>query len=79
MKVPVSFRLTEVAKQILAALARHLGISKTAVIELAIREKANRYTLPGDDLPSNALPGDAATHLLPDKPSLPPPPEGERP
>lgn len=35
-----AFRLSVEGKGLLSALARHLGVSQTAVIELAIRDKA---------------------------------------
>jgi len=41
-KAPAAFRLTDDAQQMLADLARRLGISKTAAIELAIREQAQK-------------------------------------
>lgn len=47
-KNPVSFRITTTAKKLLAKLARHFGISKTAIVEIAIREKADRHDLVGD-------------------------------
>jgi predicted transcriptional regulator len=37
-----SFRLTAEAKRLLRELAQHFGIRETAVLELAIREKAQR-------------------------------------
>lgn len=37
-----SFRLTPEAKRLLAELAQRLGIRESAVLELAIREKAQR-------------------------------------
>ena len=41
-KLPTSLRLSPEAKRLLAALAERLGVSQSAVIELAIREKADR-------------------------------------
>jgi hypothetical protein len=37
-----SFRLTAEAARLLAALAERLGISQSACVEVAIREKAKR-------------------------------------
>lgn len=53
-KQPVSFRLTATAIRLLASSAKYLGISKTAVVELAIREKAIRHNLA--ERPSGELP-----------------------
>jgi predicted DNA-binding protein len=39
-KKATSFRLSKTAKRLLAELARHLGVSQGAVLELLIREKA---------------------------------------
>lgn len=39
---PVSLRLTDDAVRLLGDLANSLGVSKSAVIEMAIREKARR-------------------------------------
>jgi hypothetical protein len=39
-KSKTSILLTPAAKQLLALLARHFGVSQSAIIELAIREKA---------------------------------------
>jgi len=39
-KVPVSFRLSLTAKELLSRLSREIGISRTAVLEIIIREKA---------------------------------------
>ena len=41
-KPPTSHRLSDEARRLLAVLAEKLGVSQTAVIELAIREKARR-------------------------------------
>ena len=41
-KRPTSVRLTEEAKRLLAALAKKLGVSQAAVLEIAVREKARR-------------------------------------
>ena len=38
----VSFRLTVECVRIIKALARQLGISQTAVVELAVREKSKK-------------------------------------
>lgn len=37
-----SFTLSEEADRLLEATARKLGVSKTAILEIAIREKAER-------------------------------------
>lgn len=39
---PMSVRLTDDARHLLAQLSSELGVSKSDVIELAIREKARR-------------------------------------
>ncbi len=39
---PTSVRLSDDAKRLIKLMAAKLGISQTAVIELAIREKARR-------------------------------------
>lgn len=44
-KHPTSLRLSPDAKALLVALAQRLGVSQSAVIELAIREKAQREGL----------------------------------
>jgi predicted transcriptional regulator len=41
-KPPTSFRLSDEARRLLALLAEKLSISHTAILELAIREKARR-------------------------------------
>jgi hypothetical protein len=41
-KISVGYRLTDGALKLLIALSESLGLSKTAVIELAIRELAKR-------------------------------------
>ena len=50
-KVPNNVRLTPYAKRLLAALAKESGLTQTAVIETAIREKAKRdnVTVPKDE------------------------------
>jgi hypothetical protein len=45
-KHPVSFRLTADARRLLRLLAVRFGVGRTAIIELAIREKAMREGLP---------------------------------
>jgi predicted DNA-binding protein len=40
--VKTSFRLSKDAGRLLTALSRKLGISKTSVIEVCIREKAKK-------------------------------------
>jgi len=39
-KLATSIRLTPEAKRLMAALAKKLGVSLTAILEIAIREKA---------------------------------------
>lgn len=39
-KEPTSYRISKTAKQLLALLAAKLGLSQTAVIELAVRRLA---------------------------------------
>lgn len=41
-KQSISFRLTPEAKRIIKSLAKNLGVSQAAIIEMAIREKAKR-------------------------------------
>ncbi len=40
MKRSTSLRLSNQARELLASLAKHLGISQTAVLEIAIRKLA---------------------------------------
>ena len=40
MKYPTSVRLSPMAKALLKALSERLGVSQSAVLEIAIREKA---------------------------------------
>lgn len=42
MKKPTSYRLSREGLRLAAALAKKLGIPKTAVIEIALREMAER-------------------------------------
>ena len=42
LKPSTSHRLSEEARRLLALLAEKLSISQTAILELAIREKAKR-------------------------------------
>ena len=39
-KVRISYRVTPAAKAVIEALARAMGISETAVVEVVMREKA---------------------------------------
>lgn len=41
-KTSTSYRLSDEAKRLLALLAEKLSVSQTAILELAIREKAKR-------------------------------------
>jgi predicted transcriptional regulator len=43
---PTSFRLSDETRELLAARAEELGISQSAVIELAVREFSHRRDLP---------------------------------
>ena len=45
-KVPTAIRLSAVGKQHLEALAEKLGVSQTAVVEMAIRLMAERERIP---------------------------------
>ena len=45
IKHPTSIRLSPQAKDLLAALAHTLGVSQTAVLELAVRQMAKREGL----------------------------------
>jgi DNA-binding PadR family transcriptional regulator len=47
MKRPAqkAFRLSDEGRSLLAALAQRLGVTETAVVELAIREKAKQEGL----------------------------------
>jgi len=46
MRSPTSFRLTKVALDALAWLSEHLGLSRTGVLELLIRERVKRERRP---------------------------------
>lgn len=41
-KTPTAFRLSEKAKSLLGALAEKLGVNQTSVVEMAIRQMAER-------------------------------------
>jgi uncharacterized protein (DUF1778 family) len=41
-KTPISIRFTPKAKELIAKMAESLGVTKTAIIEMAIREKAKK-------------------------------------
>lgn len=47
--LPTSFVLTKDAKRLLTLLKKKLGISKTGIVELAIREIAKRERVDGRD------------------------------
>jgi hypothetical protein len=55
-KQPTSFRLTENALTLLAALAKREGIDKTDVLEILIRERARGLGIPEPEEPSSATP-----------------------
>lgn len=44
-KQATSFRLSQEARALLSALARHLGVSQAAVLELLIRTRARQEHL----------------------------------
>lgn len=44
-KHPTSYRLTPECRTLIEELARALGISRSGVIEIAVREKAKRETV----------------------------------
>ena len=48
---PTTFRLSVEARELLAALSRHKGISMTSVLEVLLREEAKREGIrpPQDD------------------------------
>lgn len=41
-KYPIAFRLSDEAQRLLSRMGEQSGITKTAVVELAIRERAER-------------------------------------
>ncbi len=45
-KYPASYRLSEVCQSLIGALAGHLGVSRTGVIEQAVRKLARAEGLP---------------------------------
>lgn len=45
---PRSFRLTDKADALLEAIAAKLGVTKTAVVELAVREFAEKHCVKVD-------------------------------
>ena len=51
-KVPTAVRLSSVGKQQLEALADKLGVSQTAVIEMAVRMMAERERIPAAPVPA---------------------------
>jgi len=48
-KTPTAFRLSEKAKLLLSALAEKLGVNQTSVIEMAIRQIAEREKVEAND------------------------------
>lgn len=40
MRIPTTFRMTDVAKSLLAKIARSLGLTSSAALEVIIREAA---------------------------------------
>jgi hypothetical protein len=53
-KPPTSFRLSEDCQALLERLAEHLGITRTAVLEMAVRKLARAEHLPDPPPPSRA-------------------------
>jgi hypothetical protein len=51
-KPPTSYRLSEQATECIARLAEHLGVSKTDVVEMAVRQLARKEL--GERLPGPA-------------------------
>jgi predicted transcriptional regulator len=47
-KQPTSVRLSDTAKRLIAKLSAKLGISQSAVLEIAIREKAKKERVQDD-------------------------------
>jgi predicted transcriptional regulator len=65
MKQSVGFRLTEEALRLLDAMAADNGISRTAVLEMAIRREAKRQGIPvGADsgIQTESQPGPTTRH-----------------
>ncbi len=50
-KTPTAFRLSEKARALLAALAEKLGVNQTAVVEMAIRQMAERERVEAAEKP----------------------------
>lgn len=48
-KQPTSVRLSDTAKRLVKKIAAKLGISQAAVLEIAIREKAEKERIQDDD------------------------------
>jgi len=44
--IPLGLRISPVADQLLKQIAGHMGVSKTAVLEIVIREKAKHEGIP---------------------------------
>jgi hypothetical protein len=62
---PLSFRLSLTARQLLKALTDKYGISKTAVIEMAIRKYAQQKLTPLTDRPQGeATSGEETTNQI---------------
>ena len=51
MSEPTSFRLSEAAVNLIAKLAESLGLKRSAVIELAVRELARKHKVADKTLP----------------------------
>jgi hypothetical protein len=45
MRSQANFRLTDIAKRLLAKIARSMGITSTAALEVIIREAAKRRSI----------------------------------
>ena len=48
-KNPTAIRFTPKARELLEGLAEHLGVTKTAVMEMAIRKLAQKEGIQGKD------------------------------
>lgn len=52
-KTPSAFRLTTKGKSLLRLLAEKLGVNQTAVVEMAIRQMAEREKIVAAETPDN--------------------------
>jgi predicted transcriptional regulator len=51
---PTAFRLSNKGRGLLAALAEKLGVNQTAVVEMAIRQMAEKEKVEAQELPEQA-------------------------